>query len=140
MTRALGLWGAAVLVAAFAMDVRADGRVAFAAAPQWPLPELCVLRRCLGRSCPTCGLTRSVIAAAHGRWHESLRYHVLGIPLTIAITVATMSSLASLARALANRPAASTSSPRPPGSPSAETVAGTASAAVPPRPRDQGQN
>ncbi len=39
------------------------------------LPAVCVFRTWTGVSCPTCGLTRSFIALAHGRWREAWHYH-----------------------------------------------------------------
>ncbi len=45
---------------------------------QMNLPPLCVLRQTTGLPCPGCGLSRSVVAAAHGNWSESFTYHRLG--------------------------------------------------------------
>ena len=43
------------------------------------LPEICLTKRATGIPCPGCGLTRSWIAAAHGRWRASLGFHKLGL-------------------------------------------------------------
>ncbi|MBS0211512.1 MAG: DUF2752 domain-containing protein [Planctomycetes bacterium] len=45
------------------------------------LPELCAWRRLLNRNCPGCGLTRSWVAALHGRPGLSFQMHPLGMPL-----------------------------------------------------------
>lgn len=49
-------------------------------------PVLCWFRRLTGRPCPSCGLTRSWQATAHGRVREGLRDHPFG-PLTMAIAL-----------------------------------------------------
>jgi hypothetical protein len=66
------------LVAALLLEVRADDRVALAALPSHPLPETCVCRTALGIPCPGCGLTRSFVHLAHGRWVQSWHAHHLG--------------------------------------------------------------
>ena len=43
----------------------------------WRLPEACGLKRATGWPCPGCGLTRSVILAAHGQL-EAFRLHAVG--------------------------------------------------------------
>lgn len=56
-----------------------------------PVPRFCGIRlpgRCLshdvfGVDCPGCGMTRSFILVAHGRFRESLQYHRLGILLYV---------------------------------------------------------
>jgi hypothetical protein len=42
------------------------------------MPPTCATKMTTGLSCPGCGLTRSWVAAAHGRFQESLSYHNLG--------------------------------------------------------------
>lgn len=42
------------------------------------LPETCTFLRTTGIPCPGCGLTRSCVAAVHGRFGESLAFHPLG--------------------------------------------------------------
>ncbi len=44
-----------------------------------PLPEVCTFRNLTGLPCPGCGLTRSLVAAAHGRVKASFAFHRLGI-------------------------------------------------------------
>lgn len=43
-----------------------------------PLPELCGSQRLLGVDCAGCGLTRSFILSAHGRWREAWAMHAAG--------------------------------------------------------------
>lgn len=71
-----------VLALSFCLEVRDQavvvaGRVPGPAAG-WTLPELCQFRTYLGIDCPGCGLTRSFIHLAHGRWGESLMRHRVG--------------------------------------------------------------
>ena len=67
----------AVIVLSFAL--RVDGsRVSLWCAKGAPLPELCGARAWLGVSCPGCGLTRSFIHLAHGRWHAAYVCHPMG--------------------------------------------------------------
>ena len=44
-----------------------------------PLPDMCIFRATTGLPCPGCGLTRSIVAAAHGDVNKSLTYHRLGL-------------------------------------------------------------
>lgn len=48
------------------------------------LPSLCVFHNVTGYPCPGCGMTRSVVAFAHGLWAQSIFYHPLG-PIAFAI-------------------------------------------------------
>ncbi|MGC1273291.1 MAG: DUF2752 domain-containing protein [Planctomycetaceae bacterium] len=58
--------------------VTIDGRqVAFAGLESSPLPTLCA-SRWLGFDCPTCGLTRSVIALMAGDLQGSIGFHRFG--------------------------------------------------------------
>lgn len=43
------------------------------------LPELCYFRRGTGLDCPGCGLTRSFISLAHGRFLQACHYNVAGV-------------------------------------------------------------
>lgn len=45
------------------------------------LPGTCMSHELFGVDCPGCGLTRSFILIAHGRFAESMRFHRLGILL-----------------------------------------------------------
>ncbi len=44
-----------------------------------PLPELCMLRRMTGMTCPGCGLTRCFISLAHGDWAAAWAHNPAGI-------------------------------------------------------------
>ncbi len=43
------------------------------------LPNTCIFRATTGLPCPGCGLTRSMVAAAHGRLAVSFSHHRLGL-------------------------------------------------------------
>lgn len=43
-------------------------------------PVLCLFRRATGHSCPSCGMTRSWNAVAHGRVGDGFQRHPLGPP------------------------------------------------------------
>lgn len=47
------------------------------------LPSFCTMKIVTGIGCPGCGMTRSVLASAHGRFREAIRWHALG-PLVLA--------------------------------------------------------
>ncbi|MFW6123645.1 MAG: DUF2752 domain-containing protein [Acidobacteriota bacterium] len=44
-----------------------------------PLPEICTFNNITNLPCPGCGLTRSMVALAHGQLKASLAHHRLGI-------------------------------------------------------------
>src|SRR5690349_16616668 len=70
------LLAAALAVPLLGAAMRYDpaGRVWFTGFESAPLPTLCP-SRWLGFRCPTCGVTRSVIALMHGDWRASLALH-----------------------------------------------------------------
>jgi hypothetical protein len=75
---------AGVLILAAVLEVRPGGR-GLQAGPL-PLPmQACLSKAWFGWDCPGCGLTRSFIHLAHGRWGESLRYHRVGWLLFAAL-------------------------------------------------------
>jgi Protein of unknown function (DUF2752) len=71
------------------MRLRAIAALALVAAAVLPdravhgMPTLCWFRRIVGIPCPSCGLTRSWQATAHGRLRDGFRFHPYG-PLTLA--------------------------------------------------------
>ena len=48
-------------------------------------PHRCLLYDIFGIKCALCGLTRSFCSLAHGDWHQSLKFHILG-PIIFAFT------------------------------------------------------
>lgn len=54
---------------------------------QLPLPEICTFHNLTGLPCPGCGLTRSLVAAAHSRFKTSFAFHRLGILTLFTILV-----------------------------------------------------
>src|SRR5687767_3585342 len=81
----LGLSVFALVLSAI-LQVRADGRVTVPGLHDHPLPHACLSQRWLNVKCPGCGMTRSFIHLAHGRWHEAWSYHRLGWLLFAAAT------------------------------------------------------
>jgi hypothetical protein len=80
--------------------VAAGGMVAIAAA--WPVlpvhpPLACPLRSLTGVPCPFCGMTRAVVAAAHGHLGASLAFNPAGI-FVLALAVVAIFRPAWLAR------------------------------------------
>ncbi len=80
--------------------VAAGGMVAIAAA--WPVlpvhpPFACPLRSLTGVPCPFCGMTRAVVAAAHGHLGASLAFNPAGV-LVLALAVVAIFRPAWLAR------------------------------------------
>jgi hypothetical protein len=43
------------------------------------LPNVCIFRATTGLPCPGCGLTRSIVVAAHGHMAASISHHRLGL-------------------------------------------------------------
>jgi hypothetical protein len=70
--------GVGVIVLAFSMRIVDGDHVALRILPQSPLPQLCMARAMFGISCPGCGLTRSFILLAEGRWHAAYVAHPMG--------------------------------------------------------------
>jgi Protein of unknown function (DUF2752) len=68
----------AVLLGGLLVDVNADGSIYLRGLPQFPFPIVCPLRRFFGISCPTCGMTRSIVFLVQGRLADSFAVHRLG--------------------------------------------------------------
>jgi hypothetical protein len=66
---------------------------AFLYRPSSNAPPVCMSKRMLGVSCPGCGMTRSVTAAARGDLASALRFHAFG-PLLLAGALAVWALLA----------------------------------------------
>ena len=74
-----------VCLLSFVLEVGQDQRVHPVGMSNWPAPETCLSRSLTGLSCPGCGLTRSFIDLAHGRWMDSWRHHHLGWLMGFAV-------------------------------------------------------
>lgn len=82
------LWIAiAVVVFAFALQVKGETQVAFHGFTDYPLPELCGSRSLFHVDCPGCGLTRSILSLAHGDWERSLAFHRIGWVMALVIVL-----------------------------------------------------
>jgi hypothetical protein len=68
----------AVVLVALLVQVNAEGAIYLRSLPDYPLPVICPLRRYFGISCPTCGMTRSIVFLVQGRVADSLAVHRLG--------------------------------------------------------------
>lgn len=73
-----------------ARNVRLAAGLLVGAAAVWPLlpfhpPLACPLRATTGLPCPTCGMTRAVVAAVHGDLLGSLRYNPAGLLLLVLV-------------------------------------------------------
>jgi hypothetical protein len=69
----------ALCVIALSIALRVDGdRVSLWCLKTHPIPQLCGARALFGINCPVCGLTRSFIHLAHGRWQAANHCHRLG--------------------------------------------------------------
>jgi cytochrome b561 len=80
------LVAAAILIAAAVLEIPDHESVAFFGAR---LPDTCTLRRFTGIPCAGCGLTRSFVSLAHGRFGDAWGFHPLGVVLftTLALQV-----------------------------------------------------
>lgn len=62
----------------------------------WKIP--CIFKKVFNISCPTCGLTRSIISLLNLDIHSSLNYNILGIPIFLFITVSIVFSIIDIIR------------------------------------------
>jgi hypothetical protein len=92
----------AVLLTARALGLH-EGQVLLPGMP-WPLPVICTLRRMTGWACPGCGLTRSLIALAHGDARAAWRFNPAGYLLFALLLVQIPLGLLQEARRWAGRP------------------------------------
>jgi hypothetical protein len=72
-----------IFLLAFVLSVQGGTRVLMPGLGA-PLPELCMLKRTTGWSCPGCGMTRCFISLAQGDLPAALHYNPAG-PLLFAI-------------------------------------------------------
>ena len=94
----LAICAAALLLAAV-LQVREDGRVTVPGLASRPLPPACMTQQLFNAKCPGCGLTRSFIHLAHGRWDAAWSVHRLGWLIFLAAVLQIPYRLASIYRA-----------------------------------------
>lgn len=75
----------AIILLSFQLKILPAGRVALRILPDHPLPETCFSKVWFSTECPGCGLTRSFICLAQGRWADSFQLNRLGWILAIGI-------------------------------------------------------
>ncbi|MEK6238180.1 MAG: DUF2752 domain-containing protein [Planctomycetales bacterium] len=75
---------AATLVASMMLGIQGRERVTLPFLG-FPLPELCMMKRTTGVPCPGCGLTRSFISLASGRFEDAWSYNPAGMLLFAAM-------------------------------------------------------
>ena len=83
--RSMLLGACLVIAASLVFDVRSDQRVILPWTPGLPLPVSCLSKTLLHVNCPGCGLTRSFIHLAHGRFAQSVALHRLGWLLALTV-------------------------------------------------------
>lgn len=76
-----------VIILSLSLEVTDRQRVFLSGFEGLPVPQLCSSRAWLGINCPGCGLTRSFIHLAHGRFAESLATHRVGWVLALVIVL-----------------------------------------------------
>ena len=54
------------------------------------MPSICLFHHFTGLPCPGCGLTRSWVSMAHGRFGEALAWHPLGPSLFLSALIYTI--------------------------------------------------
>jgi len=79
-------WGGFVLAIAFWARLKLPALDAPATLAAWS-PLRCPLRTLTGLACPSCGLTRSVLAALAGDHSEAFAFHPCG-PVLLAVALA----------------------------------------------------
>ncbi|MCA9137067.1 MAG: DUF2752 domain-containing protein [Planctomycetales bacterium] len=77
----------AVIFLSICLETSNDGRVAVDGWSELRVPELCISRSWFGISCPGCGLTRSFIHLAHGRFADSLAVNRVGWILALTVVL-----------------------------------------------------
>ncbi|MGA2501766.1 MAG: DUF2752 domain-containing protein [Tepidisphaeraceae bacterium] len=83
--RVMLLVSCGVIAASLVFEVRPDQRVILPWIPGLPLPASCLSKTLFHVDCPGCGLTRSFIHLAHGRFAQSIALHRLGWLLALAV-------------------------------------------------------
>ena len=60
------------------------------------MPALCPFKNVTGLPCPGCGLTRSVVYAAHGQWQQAFTYHPFGLLFFAGLGLGLLAAVISL--------------------------------------------
>ena len=68
----------------------AAASLAFGATTYAGLPDLCAFHGMTGLPCPTCGITRSFSATAHGQLGQAFHYHAFGPFLFVLMLAASL--------------------------------------------------
>jgi len=68
----------------------AAASLAFGASTYAGLPDLCLFHATTGLPCPTCGITRSFAATAHGQLGQAFHYHAFGPFLFVLMLAASL--------------------------------------------------
>ncbi len=84
---------AAIAAAALVPPARVEGT-----------PTICLFRRVTGKPCPSCGLTRSWSATAHGRLRTALAHHPFGPPTFFAAVLIALQGPTLIDRAVLRDP------------------------------------
>lgn len=82
--RVMLLGALAILGLSLVLEVRGDAEVVVPILDK-PLPPSCMFRRWLQIDCPGCGLTRSFIELAHGRFARAWRFNPAGVALFLLV-------------------------------------------------------
>jgi len=77
---------ATVLFLAVVLSIRGSTQVVLPLL-NLPLPELCMMKRYTGLTCPGCGLTRCFIALARGDLPAALAYNPAGVLLFVIVAL-----------------------------------------------------
>jgi hypothetical protein len=91
------------IVGAVTLRQTPGGRLAPLGEKSLALPTICPIRAGLGWNCPSCGLTRSVTAFAHGNFAGSWQFHKLGWLAALAIAAQAPYRLYALRQSAPNR-------------------------------------
>jgi hypothetical protein len=67
------------------------------------LPTLCGFRIATGLPCPGCGMTRALVCAAHGHWHEAAQFHPMGPAVFVILLLFAAARLFEIATPLPRR-------------------------------------
>jgi hypothetical protein len=93
-------WALAALAGAASIALLRSPAAAAAAAA----PPACAFHTLTRHACATCGMTRALVALAHGAWRESLAFHPWALPLMAQAALAWLAWGAWLTGALPARP------------------------------------